>query len=96
MKRCPTRTIASAAFALASIVCSARAEDATCKLIALGSATVASVRDGGTLMLDDGRELRLAGIEVTAGSRDALRALVAGQKLRLERLGPEQDRYGPG
>jgi endonuclease YncB( thermonuclease family) len=94
MKRRLPRTIASAAFALASIVCSARAQDAACKLTALGSATVTSVRDGGTLMLDDGRELRLAGIEVAAGSRDALLVLAAGQKLRLERLGPEQDRYG--
>jgi endonuclease YncB( thermonuclease family) len=77
------------------IVCSASAQDATaCKLTALGTATVAAVLDGGTLMLDDGRELRLAGVEIAAGSRDALQALVAGRPLRLERLGPEQDRYG--
>jgi len=65
-----------------------------CKLTALGTATVAAVLDGGTLMLDDGRELRLAGVEIAAGSRDALQALAGGQALRLERLGPEQDRYG--
>jgi endonuclease YncB( thermonuclease family) len=94
MKRRLTRTIASAASALVSIMCSARAEDTACNLTALGSATVTSVHDGGTLMLDDGRELRLAGIEVAAGSRDALQTLAADQKLRLERLGPEQDRYG--
>lgn len=50
--------------------------------------------DGGTLILDDGRELRLAGVEVAAGNREALQALVSGQKLRLEGFGPEQDRYG--
>ncbi len=95
MKRRSVRTIAVTAFVLTSLVCSARAQDATaCKLTPLGTATVSAVLDGGTLMLDDGRELRLAGIEIAAGSRDALQALAAGQKLRLEKLGPEQDRYG--
>lgn len=95
MKRRRILTIVSVALTCATIVCSARAQDATaCKLTALGTAKVAAVRDGGTLMLDDGRELRLAGIEITAGSRDALQALAGGQLLRLERLGPEQDRYG--
>ncbi|MGH6683894.1 MAG: thermonuclease family protein [Pseudolabrys sp.] len=45
-------------------------------------------------MLDDGRELRLAGIEITDDSRAALQALTAGQVLRLERLGADHDRYG--
>ena len=52
------------------------------------------MRDGRTLLLGDGRELRLAAIEVPDDSRAALQALVAGHPLRLERLGPEQDRYG--
>ncbi len=39
---------------------------------AIGSASVAAVRDGRTVLLGDGRELRLAGIEVTADSRAAL------------------------
>jgi endonuclease YncB( thermonuclease family) len=95
MKRRRILTIVSSAFTCAVIVCSARAQDATaCKLTALGTATVAAVLDGGTLMLDDGRELRLAGIEIAAGSRGALQALAGGRPLRLERLGPEQDRYG--
>jgi hypothetical protein len=42
----------------------------------------------------DGRELRLAGIEAADNSRAALQALVAGHPLRLDRLGPERDRYG--
>ena len=79
MKRRRILTIVSVALTCATIVCSARAQDATaCKLTALGTAKVAAVRDGGTLMLDDGRELRLAGIEITAGSRDALQALAGG------------------
>ena len=55
---------------------------------------MASVRDGRTLLLDDGRELRLAAIEVSDYSRAALQSLVAGRELRLEKLGPERDRYG--
>lgn len=94
MKRCLIRTIVSAALLSALFVCSARAQDTACKLTSLGTAAVASVRDDGTLMLDDGRELRLAGIEVAAGSREALQGLAGGRKLRLERLGPELDRYG--
>src|SRR5882757_3167518 len=95
MKRRRILTIVSPAFACAMIVCSATAQDATaCKFTALGTVKVAAVLDGGTLMLDDGRELRLAGVEIAVGSRDALQALAGGQALRLERLGPEQDRYG--
>lgn len=71
----------------------ARAQE-TCKLTPIGSATVASERDGRTLLLADGRELRLAAIEVTDASRAALQALVGGAKLRLARLGPDRDRYG--
>ncbi len=75
------------------LVCNAAAQE-HCQLTAIGTANVATVRDGRTLLLGDGRELRLAGIEVTDDSRAALQALVAGHPLRLERLGPEQDRYG--
>lgn len=66
----------------------------TCQLTPIGSAAVAGVRDGRTLSLADGRELRLAAIEVTDASRAALEALVGGAKLRLARLGPDRDRYG--
>jgi endonuclease YncB( thermonuclease family) len=40
------------------------------------------------------RELRLAAIEADDASRAALNVLAAGRMLRLEKLGPEQDRYG--
>jgi hypothetical protein len=60
----------------------------------MGEATAATVRDSGTLMLSDGRELKLAGIDAAAGSREILQLIAVGQPLRLERLGPEQDRYG--
>jgi endonuclease YncB( thermonuclease family) len=60
----------------------------------MGEATVTTVRDGGTLTLSDGHELKLAGIDAAAGSREILQSLAVSQPLRLERLGPEQDRYG--
>jgi endonuclease YncB( thermonuclease family) len=85
--------IAAAAAACAFLVCSAAAQE-PCKLTAIGTANVAAVRDARTLLLDDGRELRLAAIEVPDDSRAALQALVAGHPLRLERLGAERDRYG--
>jgi endonuclease YncB( thermonuclease family) len=81
------------ATAATAFVSHATAQEA-CKLPGLGTATVASVRDGRTLLLTDGRELRLAAIEVNDASRTALTTLAAGKVLRLEKLGPEQDRYG--
>jgi len=65
-----------------------------CQLTPMGTATVASVRDGRTLLLADGRELRLAGIEVTEASHTALQRLVGQQTLRLEKLKSDHDRYG--
>lgn len=65
-----------------------------CKLTPIGTATVAAVRDGRTLLLADGRTLRLAGLEITEASRAALRRIAAGKTLRLNRLGADRDRYG--
>jgi endonuclease YncB( thermonuclease family) len=96
MKRRPRRILSIAsvlAAAAAFLTCNAAAQE-PCKLTGIGTADVAAVRDGRTLLLKDGRELRLAGIEVTDDSRAALQALAAGQTLRLERLGAERDRYG--
>jgi endonuclease YncB( thermonuclease family) len=92
MRNLARAAIFSAAI-LPGLVCSAAAQE-SCKLAALGAGTVAAVRDGRTLLLGDGRELRLAAIEVNENSRTALQALVAGRNLRLEQLGPERDRYG--
>jgi endonuclease YncB( thermonuclease family) len=70
------------------------AAQASCKPTSMGSGTVASIRDGRTLLLADGRELRLAAIEITDSSRSTLQSLVGGRDLRLRQLGPEGDRYG--
>jgi micrococcal nuclease len=85
--------IASVVAVGALIACIATAQEG-CKLTKIGTADVATVHDGSTLPLADGRELRFTGIEVTDDSRAALQALVAGHPLRLGRLGGERDRYG--
>jgi endonuclease YncB( thermonuclease family) len=62
----------------------------------------ASVTDGRTFVLADGREIRLAGIEVPApegataalAAKEALAALVAGRDIGLAQRTPATDRYG--
>jgi endonuclease YncB( thermonuclease family) len=66
----------------------------SCKPVVVGTGIVASVRDGRTVLLTDGREVRLAAIEVVDSSRNALQSLVDGHDLQLTRLGSDQDRYG--
>jgi len=91
MKRHSRRLVLLAA--LGALYAGNAAAQEPCTFAAIGTAAVTAVRDGRTLLLGDGRELRLAGIEA-GDDGGALRALAGGQSLRLERLGPEQDRYG--
>jgi len=83
----------AAAIAWALVAWPASAGD-TCKLTSLGTAQVASVRDGRTVLLVDGREVRLAGIEVTESSRAALQSFIGNHPFRLEALSADLDRYG--
>src|ERR1043166_2090074 len=76
-----------------------------CKLTTVTTGTVAVVVDGRTLALDDGREVRLAAIEVAppsepagAAAKAALETLVTGEPIELRAAGAEPkaetDRYG--
>lgn len=79
-----------------------------CPLVTFAEVTAQGAVDGRTIRLADGREVRLAGIEVppaeeahATGSGDAhalhglaLHALVAGKDLVLKHLNPATDRYG--
>lgn len=78
------------AAALLFVATSALAEP-PCNGTPIGTGLVTAVRDGRTFALADGREIRLAGIEAPADGA-ALRALIAGRSLRLERV--SEDRYG--
>jgi endonuclease YncB( thermonuclease family) len=67
----------------------------------IADVAVVAARDGRTFTTADGREVRLAGLEIPAtdsGGRAALDALVAGKTVHLERLGQRpgqaEDRYG--
>jgi hypothetical protein len=65
---------------------------APCAPETIGVVTVRAVLDGRTLLLTDGREVRLAGIEVSSESKPALEAHIAGREITLK--GKATDRYG--
>jgi hypothetical protein len=62
-----------------SIFAASASPQQACPLTAIDTTTVAAVRDVRTLVLKDGRELRLAAIEVPSSSR------AAGRVLQLEK-----------
>lgn len=93
MKR--TRRIAILAAAVCIVPGGSADAAAHCDLAPSGTADVAVVRDGRTLLLADGREFRLAAIEVSPESRAAVEAAIARRPLQLLQLGPaSSDRYG--
>lgn len=61
----------------------------SCAPETVGVVSVRAVLDGRTLLLTDGREVRLAGIEVTPETKPALEAHVAGRDIVLK--GPPSD-----
>jgi endonuclease YncB( thermonuclease family) len=80
-----------------------------CKTEALAGGKVAAVVDGRSFTLEDGREIRLAGIEAPfpaalgetgaraeagTAARAALTAMVAGQNVELRQTSATADRYG--
>lgn len=80
------------------LIMSGAARAACIDLPPQGEGVVASVEDARTLRLDDGREIRLAGVEVeTAHRREAIAALsvrVRGRQVALHGPDDTPDRYG--
>jgi endonuclease YncB( thermonuclease family) len=80
------------------IAAAAPAHAAACTFPPQGEGRVADVIDARTLRLQDGREIRLAGIEPAAGGRAdgaaALSAIVAGRDVTLSGDDDTPDRYG--
>jgi endonuclease YncB( thermonuclease family) len=88
----------------------ARAETAadagSCRLPAFATGIAGAVKDGRTFALEDGREVRLAGIEVpalasgqsehnaAAAATAYLQSLVSGHAVVLKGPAPDRDRYG--
>ena len=68
---------------------------AQCGLSDLGESGVSAVRDDSTLVLTDGREVKLAGIEAGPDTPSAIRDLTLGRGLRLSSASTQpEDRYG--
>lgn len=71
---------------------------AACKFPHQGEGRVSAIADARTFRLDDGREVRLAGIEIAediAGrSKSALAALIEGRTVTLHAADDGPDRYG--
>lgn len=101
--------LAAASFLTLAAADHARGEDTSCVGEVIASGIARTVVDGRTFVLEDGREVRLAAIEVpqqqpgegppepaAAGraAKAALERLVLGQQVLLQRLGPTPDRYG--
>ena len=78
----------------------ATAAASTCRPAAFATGLLGEATDARTFVLDDGREVRLAGIESpgddtnTAAGRARLQSLLSGRPLSLKRFDSERDRYG--
>lgn len=89
---------AGAALAIALVACGSHA--LACELPAQGEGRVAAIIDGRTLRFDDGREVRLAGLELPASLVDrkraatALAALLDGETATLRGATDAPDRHG--
>ncbi|GLR83843.1 thermonuclease family protein [Bradyrhizobium iriomotense] len=67
---------------------------AACQFESQGEGRVADVVDARSLRLDDGREVRLIGIEPTTTTKQALAAMLAGRDVSLRGTDDTPDRYG--
>jgi endonuclease YncB( thermonuclease family) len=69
-------------------------ESQRCVLDDAGAATVRAVTNALDLLLTDGREIRLAGIEIAETGAVALRGLVQNSGIVLKRIPADTDRHG--
>jgi endonuclease YncB( thermonuclease family) len=83
--------IAAVALGVIAVTCPARA--APCSLAPQGEGRVSAVIDARTFRMDDGREVRLAGIE-TVSDGAALSAVIASRNVTLRGETDAPDRYG--
>ncbi len=96
-RRC-SAALAACAASLLVPTAAERASAADCTLEQQGEGRVAAIVDARSLRLDDGREIRLAGIERgradSASGRAALAAIAAGREVTLHGDDDSPDRYG--
>ena len=67
---------------------------AGCSFESQGEGRVAAILDNRTFRLEDGREVRLAGIQTVAAGATALAELIAGRDVTLRGDSDEPDRWG--
>ncbi|MCP3396200.1 thermonuclease family protein [Bradyrhizobium sp. CCGB20] len=65
-----------------------------CQFETQGEGRVAGIVDARSVRLDDGREVRLTGIEATATTKQALSSLLVGRDVNLRSADDTPDRYG--
>lgn len=65
-----------------------------CRFESQGEGRVTAVVDARSVRLDDGREVRLTGIEATATTKQALTSLLVGRDVILRSADDTPDRYG--
>lgn len=65
-----------------------------CQFEAQGEGRVAAIVDARSLRLDDGREVRLSGIEATSTTKQALASRLIGRDVILRSIDDTPDRYG--
>jgi endonuclease YncB( thermonuclease family) len=88
------RSIISLAAAALLVVSHDAALATACQFEQQGEGHVAEVVDARSLRLDDGREVRLSGIEPTGTTRQALTMMLLGRDVRLRGADDTPDRYG--
>jgi endonuclease YncB( thermonuclease family) len=91
------RKVSAAAIALGVIaptVTGPALAASACSLTPQGEGRVSAIIDARTFRMDDGREVRLAGIETATDGAAALGALVAGRSVTLRGETDAPDRYG--
>ncbi|WP_025032625.1 thermonuclease family protein [Bradyrhizobium sp. DOA9] len=76
------------------LVASGSALASPCQFESQGEGRVAAIVDARSVRLDDGREVRLAGIAPTATTQQALISLLAGRDVMLRSADDTPDRYG--
>ena len=81
----------AAAFLLGSRI---TASASPCQFDAQGEGRVAAIVDARSVRLDDGRDIRLTGIEPTATTKQALTSLLIGRDVTLRSADDTPDRYG--
>ncbi|HEV7877100.1 thermonuclease family protein [Bradyrhizobium sp.] len=82
------------AIVIAAAIANPPALAAGCSFELQGEGRVVAIIDARSFRMEDGREVRLAGIETSAAHASALSALVAGRNVTLRGQTDAPDRYG--